>query len=153
MTHTAYTQSNMSVSSTVVNLLLSSVSKCAGEYFAAQASAKQKSVHCTTMIARKLNDKDADMDYLAVLPPDYNAGGDSNREELCQQAPWQFTLTATGAPGDWKRFGAASSSERPETIGDPLNSGEGNFFLRQATMENNTSGKSMIHQTKSVSLG
>ena len=97
MTHTTFLQTNLSVSSAVVNPLLSSMSKRARESFAAAASANQEPVHCTAMIARRINDKNADTDHYAVPPPDYKAGGDSNSEELCQQDPKQFTTTATGA--------------------------------------------------------
>ena len=83
MTRTTFTQSNLSVSSAVVNPSISNMSKRAGESFAASARAKQKPVHCTSMIARKLNDKNADMDYHAVPPPDYKAGGNSKREDVC----------------------------------------------------------------------
>ena len=51
----------------------------------------------------------------AVPPPDYKAGGDSKREELCQQDPQTFTTTATGA---------SSSSGRLEAVKDPLHAGE-----------------------------
>ena len=74
-THTSFHQSNLSVTLAIVNPLFSSMSKNAGESFAASANAKQKPVHCTAMIARKLNDKNDDMDYPAVLPPEYRAGG------------------------------------------------------------------------------
>ena len=77
--------------------LFSRMSKRARESFAALARAKQKSVHCTAMIARKMNDNDADMDCQAVLTPDYKAGGDSKRGELCRQDPQKITLTTTGA--------------------------------------------------------
>ena len=68
------------------------------------------------MIARLVTDKTGDLDYHAASPPDYKAGGDSNREELCQRNPQQFTMTATGA---------SSSSGRPDAIGDTSSSGEG----------------------------
>ena len=87
MTHTTFAQSNLSVSSAFVNPPFSSVSKRAGESFAASASAKQKLVHCTAMIARKLNHENADMDYQAVPPPSYKPGGDSKREELVSARP------------------------------------------------------------------
>ena len=61
------------------------MSKRARESFAAPASAKQKPVHCTAMIARKIDDKNADMDH-------HEAGGDSKHEELCQQDPQKFTI-------------------------------------------------------------
>ena len=75
------------------------------------------------------------MDYHAVSPPDYEAGGDSNPGEMCQQDPKQFTFTTTAAPSS-RRLGAteaastsrrldatraASSSGRPEATRDPLN--------------------------------
>ena len=85
MTHTTFVQRKLPVSSAVVNHLFSSMSKRAREAFAASVSAKQKPIHCTAIIARKLNDKNADMYYHAVLPPCYKAGADSKREELCQQ--------------------------------------------------------------------
>ena len=94
---TTLTQSNLSVSSAVVNPLFSSISKRAGDSFAASGSATQKPVHCTAMVARKIDRKSADMNYHAVPPPDYNAGGHSKREELCQQDPHTFTMSVTGA--------------------------------------------------------
>ena len=72
MTHTISSRSHLSVSSVVVSPWFSA--RCGS--FAASASAKQKPVHCTAMTARNLNDKNAD-----------EAGGDSKREELCQQDP------------------------------------------------------------------
>ena len=116
LTHTTFTQSNLSVSSAVVNPLFSNISKRARESFAASASAKQKPVHCAAMIARMTNEKNAGLDYHAVPPPGYKARGDSEREELCQQDPQQFTVTTTGA---------SSSSGRLEATGDPSSSGEG----------------------------
>ena len=100
MTHTTLTQSNLSVSSAMMNPLFSSASKRAGESFASSASAK-KTVHCTAMVARRLHDKNADMDCHAVLPPEYQAGGNSMREELCQQDPPKIIVVATA--GDRKR--------------------------------------------------
>ena len=77
------------------------------------------------MIARKITDKNADMNYKAVPP---KAGGDSEREELCRQYPQKFTTTATGASSSSRRLeasGAASSSGRPGAMRDLLNIGEG----------------------------
>ena len=91
MTHSTFTQSNVLVSSAVVIPLFSRMSTCAGESFAASASAIQKPAHCTAKIARKSNDKNADMDNHVELPPDYKAEGDSKRQELCQQEPRTFT--------------------------------------------------------------
>ena len=116
MTHTTVTQSNLSVSSAVVNPPFSSMSKRAGESFAASASAAQKPAHCAAMIARKTNDTNADMDFHAVPPPVDKAGGDSKRAELCQQDPQTLTIKATGA---------SSSSGRPVALTNPLNTGEG----------------------------
>ena len=65
MTRNTFTRSNLSVCSAVVNPSFSSMSKRAGESFAASASSKQKPVHCTAMIARKLN---ADMEKLEATP-------------------------------------------------------------------------------------
>ena len=90
MTHTAFIESNLLVSSAVVNPLLSIMSKRAGGSFATAASAKQKPVHCTAMIARKINGKNAGMGHHALSAPDYKAGGDTKREDLCQQDPQQF---------------------------------------------------------------
>ena len=41
----------------------SSISKRAGESFATSAGAKQKPVQCPALTARKISDKNADMDY------------------------------------------------------------------------------------------
>ena len=93
--------------------------------------ARNKPTHCTAMIARKLDDMNADMDCYAVPPPGCKAGGDSKREELCQQDPSSFSTTATGAASSSGRpeaTGAASSSGRPEATRDQLNAGEGIFF-------------------------
>ena len=97
------------------------MSKRAVESFATSASAKLKPVHCTAMIARKMNDKNDDMDFLAVPPPDYKAGVDFKREELCEEDPKQFTVTATGASSNSERLEgtvASSSSGRPKAIRD-----------------------------------
>ena len=59
-------------------------------------------------VGEKIDDKNADMDYHAVLPPDNKAGGDSKREELCQQDLQTITISATGA---------SSSSEQTEATG------------------------------------
>ena len=56
-------------------------------------------------MARKMSDKNADMDYHAVLPPEYQAGGDSKRENLCRQDSGRVNKTTLGP----------SSSGRPIT--------------------------------------
>ena len=86
-THSTFTQSNLSVSSAVMNLF-SSMSRRVEESFAASAGkrdAKASSLHCNDLRG-KLPTKDADRDY-HVPPPDYIAGGDSKRDEPCQQDP------------------------------------------------------------------
>ena len=98
------------------------MSKRAGESFAASASVKQKPFHCTAMIARRSNEKNADMDYHAGRPPDYKAEDDSNREELCQQDLKTITITATGASSSSQRMEATravSTSGRLEAVRDP----------------------------------
>ena len=62
MTHTTFTQSNLSVSSAVVKPLFSSMCNRGGDTFATSASAKQKPVHCSAMRARKISDKNAVID-------------------------------------------------------------------------------------------
>ena len=100
ITHTTITQSNSPTSAAVVDSLFSSVSKRARESFATSSSAKQKPVHCSGLIARTISEKNADMDYHAVPPPKYRAGGDSKRS-------WEReALGQLDTPG-------ASSSGRP----------------------------------------
>ena len=84
------------------------------------------------MIARNTDDKKADKDYHAVPPPDCKAGGDFKREELCQQDPQTFTITATGA---------SSSSGRLEAVKDPLNTGQVKVYP-----QTNTDRKQLIQQ-------
>ena len=91
MTHTTFTQINLTI-----------MSKRAGESSATSASAKQTPVHCS---ARKISDKNADMDCHTAHPPEHQAGGDSKREELCQH--------------DSERQDDASSSGQLETRGSP----------------------------------
>ena len=78
---------------TVVNYSYSR--KRAGESFATPARAKQKPVHCSGLIARKTSGMNADMDFHAVLPPEYRAGGDSKRQDQCQML-LTFTITTIG---------------------------------------------------------
>ena len=68
MTHTTETAINLSVSSEVVNPVFSCMIKRAGESFVASASAKQKANRSAAMVARKVTDKNADMDYHAGSP-------------------------------------------------------------------------------------
>ena len=97
-----------------------SISKRAGESVAASAGAKQKPVCCSRLIVTRIGDKNANVDNHAVLPPDYKAGGDSKREELCQQNPQTFTFLATGASSSFGR--AAATEEKmhlhPNTDGE-----------------------------------
>ena len=81
-----------------MNPVFSNMSKRAGESFATSASAKQKPVHCSAMIARKMFDKNATWTiYHAVPPPEYQAGGVSKRENLCQQDSERVTRIVTEA--------------------------------------------------------
>ena len=66
VTHTPITQSNLSVSSEVVNPLFAS-------RFIAQ-----------DWLREKISDKNVHMDYLAAPPPKHQARGDTKRENLCQ---------------------------------------------------------------------
>ena len=102
-------------------LYFPSMSKRAGESFAASASAKQKPVHCTAMFARRIADKNADW-TIAVLPPDHKAGGDSEREDMCQQDLQTLTMTARAL--SWSTLVVATVSR------DPLNIGEGKVHLQ-----------------------
>ena len=85
------------------------MSKRAEESFATSASAQQKPVHCSGLSARKFSDKNADMDYPAILLPQYQAGRDSKRENLCQQDSERANKTTPGT----------SSSGRPVAREDP----------------------------------
>ena len=110
MTHTTVTQRNLPVSSAVVNLLFSSMSKCARESFATSASATQKPVHCAAMIATPTSDKNAHMDYHAAPPPEYRAGGDPKREDLCQHVSQTFNITMTGGSSSRQLEAGGASS-------------------------------------------
>ena len=121
MTHTTFDQNNLSVSSAIVMSSFLSMSKRARDCFAASASAKQRPVDGTAMFVRKLNNNYADMDYHAVLPPN-KAGGDSKREELCQQVTENFTITL----GDQKRLKHHQplGDRKPQDIRQALVSGK-----------------------------
>ena len=103
---TTLIQSNLSVSSAVVNLSFSSKSERARESFATWASAKQWPVHCSAMIARKISDQNADMDYHAALPPEYQAWGHSKRETCVSKILNESTKQRQEhqARGNWKRW-------------------------------------------------
>ena len=57
-------------------------------------------------LQEKNSDSNADMDCYAVPPPEYQAGGDSKRENLCQQDSEESTRRRLEhqAPGNWKRL-------------------------------------------------
>ena len=59
----------------------------------------------------------------ALLPPEYQVGGDSKREKLCQPDLQKITITATGA----------SSYGRLEARRDPFNAGEGKAYPQTNT--------------------
>ena len=105
-----------------------------GRSFAASAGAKQKPVHCSGLIARKITDKCADMDNHAVPPPEYQVGGDSNRENLRQQDSERVTRTTTGSSSSGQLEAAgASSSARLVATEDPSNTGERKLHLQTTT--------------------
>ena len=117
--------------------LFSCMSKRAGESFA--ASAKQKPVHFTTVIARRLNDKTPDM------------GHPSRRSTTRLTRPEHFTITATGTSSRrLEATGAASSYGRPEATRDPLNTGEGEVYPQTDTNGEKTSEISMLQQKASI---
>ena len=114
--------------------------------FPTSTSAKQKPVHCSAMIAREIDDENADMDYHAVPPPEYQAGGDSKRENLCQQFSERVTWTKPGASSSGQLEAAgASSSGRLVATEDP--SSEKKVHLHPNDDGRNTSGSSGILHT------
>ena len=93
-------------------------------------SAKQKTVHCTAIIVRKLNEKNADMDYHAVFPLETT----SEREDVSAisktiNSP-KRRLEHHQDPCGPEATGAASSSERLDTMRDLLHVGKEKFTLR-----------------------
>ena len=119
-THTTFTQSNLSVSSAVVNPSFSGRSKLEGASFAASGSATQKPVHCTGLLARKISDKNADMNHDAVPPPECQAGGDTRRDNLCQQDSARVNKTTPRASSSGQLEAAGpSSSGRLVAAEDP----------------------------------
>ena len=87
--HHIYSKQFVSLIFDCESLIFQHEQTCRRPFLAASASAKQKPVHCTAMIRG--------MNYHAIPAPDYEGGGPSKREELCQQDPKQFTIPATGA--------------------------------------------------------
>ena len=61
--------------------------------------------------SEEVNNKNADMDCHAVPAPAHQAGGDSMREDPCQQDPQRVTRTTPGASssGQLEEAGASSS--------------------------------------------
>ena len=144
MTHTTFTQSNLSVYSEVLNPLISCMSLRVGESFATSASVKQKPVHCAAKIARKVDDKNADMDYHAVPAPKHQAGSDSKRETCVSQILKELTKRHQDhAPDNWKL-------QEHQAPGDQLQlkicQVERKFIFVQVLMETSTSESSTIPQ-------
>ena len=83
-----------------------------------------------------INDKSADIDCHAVHPPEYWAGGDSKREDLC------YTVTTNGASsfGHLEAAGASSSGRRVATE-DPSNTSE-----RKVHLQSHTDGEKYIRK-------
>ena len=87
--------------------------------FTKSACAKQKPVRCSGLITRPTRDNNVDMDDHAVLPPPYQAGSDSKREDLCQpdfDRIWKMT-PGPSSSGQLETTGA-SSSGRPVATED-----------------------------------
>ena len=63
---------------------------------------QRKPGHCSGLSARKISDKNADMDYHAILLPQYQAGRDSKRENLCQQDSERANKTTPGTSSSWR---------------------------------------------------
>ena len=107
-----------------------------GESFATSACAKQKPVHYAAVLAKTINDKNADMDNYAVPPPEYRAGGDSGRVEPCQQNSQTFTITTTNqAPGNWKRLDHQAPGDWLKIRQTPV---KGKCIYSKTLMENST---------------
>ena len=123
----------------------------AGEYFATSASAKQKPVHCSRLIARKISDKNTDIDYHAVPPPEYLAGSGSKWENLCQQDSQRVTRRQLEhqAPGNGKRLGHHQDFGNRLLL--KILQMKRKFIFNQTLMETSTSGSSMILQRASRS--
>ena len=140
--------SNLSVSSAVLNPLFCSMSKRAGESFATSASAKQKPVHCSAMIATKISDKNVDRDYHAVPPPEYQAGGDSKRASV-KSCVSKILKESTRrrqeheALGNWKRLEYQAPGDR---LLLKILQVKREFIFIQILMEKNSSGSSTILQ-------
>ena len=100
------------------------------------------------MIARRSNEKNADMDHHAVPPPDYKAESGSKREKLCQQnyqkkknnhhnGDWSIIkLQADGS--DWSSINLRATGGRERSV---KRWRRRKFILRGTLMENNTSEK------------
>ena len=122
------------------------MSERAGKSFDTPASAKQKPDHRLAMTARKISDKNADMDYHAVRPPEYQAGGDSMRENLSQQDSERVYQTTPGASSSGQLAAAgASSSGRPVATED-LSSAKKFHLPSNTDGDSSRSGSSMIPQ-------
>ena len=90
------------------------MSKRAGESIATSASAKQKRVHCSGLIARQISDKNADMDCHAVPPPNNLKLEATPNVKTCQQDSERVhkATPAASSFGQLYTLGA-SSSGRP----------------------------------------
>ena len=112
----------------------------AEESFATSASAKQKPLHCSAMITRKLTIR---MDHHAVPPPEYQTGDDSKRENLCQQDSGRVArsmkLRTTGS--DW-----SNKLRATDRLLQKILQVKRKFMFIQILMEKITSGISTILQ-------
>ena len=83
MNHTTLTKSNLSISSGVVNPSFSSMSKRARDCFRNIGKRESKASSLHSDVCVNISEKNANVGCHAVLPPEYQAGGDSKREDLC----------------------------------------------------------------------
>ena len=86
------------------------------------------------MTVRKINDKNADMDRHAALPPKHEAGGHSKREDLCQPDSERVVKTTPGALSSGQlEMAGPSSSGRLVATEDASITGETKVHLQSIT--------------------
>ena len=103
-------------------------------------TSQKKSVYCSGMMARKINDKNADMDYHAVPPPEIRGAGFSKCQDLCQQDSERVSRMTPGTSSSGQLEAAgASSSRRPVATEDPSSG-------RTVHLHPNTDGNTYIRK-------
>ena len=141
MTHTTLTKSNLSISSAVVNPSFSSMSKRARDCFRNIGKRESKASSLHSDVCVKISEKNANVVCHAVLPPEYQAGGDSKREDLCwpdsersnEHNARSIKLPASGG----------SSSGRPVATEDPSRE-------KKVRLHSNTAGEQYIKKFNEV---